>query len=594
MTWNNEDGKPISITKWQALFNHEGSVWETDYASVRTVRIDGNPYDDPIIRRKIAAYISGIKRREVQYATQKAERMRGQRRRSGMGESSAELSDDYGDFLEGLGLDESSVDSSVQLPDAQTTGDLVGSQDVDLIEVTDHSRIYVEIYPLTFRCRRCGHYQIMSGDGTHLVCPECQRKTDVSTKGRAPYLTQESLVFICPHCANIEELTPVGKMPKDARGGVFDCPKGCGGHLHFYRWGSLSTSYWRCNRCRYTEKPVRRNCSCSIYASADPSSEANTQPYGPDQEATPSSQVWSMRLNPTSASNTYALQKTFVEVNKKDITLELLRAKRAQDEVAGKRSWKVDDLLQGLDDFSRSIFRQTYDLSDAFTVSDVESSTVVYGYTTHVTSNRPIQEGERLYKAFSTHAGRYRAYLIRSIGRGLVLVFDKAKIAGIAQLQVPATERRTYDELMDEELAYLTDGVFQENLDNPERFPLTSALHTIEHALFKKATDEAGLEVFASKVLARDAAVLLFERQDVGDGGIIQLVAGQQFLRLANAIYSELSGCGQDCERGCLSCTFITDFYCSPFLEAECPRWYPGNSFLDRRLARSVVGPDET
>lgn len=272
----------------------------------------------------------------------------------------------------------------------------------------------------------------------------------------------------------------------------------------------------------------------------------------------------------------------------------LLAVKRGQDAETGKRSWRLDELLQSLDGFTRGIFRQTYDLVDAFMVNDIESSTVVYGYTTHTTSNRPISESERIPKCFSQRGGRYRAYLIKSIGRGLVLVFDKAKIAQVIQREVPLSSRKDYDSLVDEELDALEFGIFQDNLDHPELFPVSSAMHAIAHALFSRASDEAGLEIFGVKVLLRDAALLLFERQDVGDGGIVQLTSGQQFLRLANGMHSQLYSCGQDCEKGCLSCTFITDFNCSPFLETECNRWYPGNSFLDRSLAGLIIGPTKS
>ena len=564
MSWD-DDRKAISITKWQALFRHEGSVWETDYASVRTVQIDGRPSDDLTIKRKIAKYISDIKQQELAYTYQKAQVARSRVRRSGPLGPSLAPTDDYEDFLDDLGLEDLDLDITKEVPQVPTENDLVGLQDIDLIEVTDRSRLYADIYPLIFRCHSCGHLQVVSGNASDLTCPEC---------GNGKRMIQESIIFVCPHCANIEELTPWGKGLNDARNGIFECPKGCGGHLHFYRWGRLGTAYWRCSKCNYREQPVRRNCGCSIYA-----------------DETDDSQVWAMRLNPTSASNTYSLQKTFVEVNKQDITFALLEAKRKQDQQAGKRSWSLEDLLRSLDGFTRGIFRQTYDLIDAFIVNDVESSTVVYGYTTRVTSNRPITERERLPKYFGRRGGRYRAYLIKSVGRGLVLVFDKTKIADVVQREVPPSSRQSYDDLVDEELETIQNGIFQDNLDHPERFPIVSAMHAIQHALFRKATDQAGLEVFGSKALFRDAVLLLFERQDVGDGGIIQLTTGQQFLRFANAMHSELSSCGQDCEKGCLSCTFIADFNCSPFLETECDRWYPGNSFLDRGLASLIIGP---
>jgi hypothetical protein len=568
--------KAISITKWQALFNHEGSVWETDYASVRTARVDGAPSDDLTIKRKIATYVSEIKEQELQYTHQMARSAQHQAHRPRPTASDSMSVDDYESFLDSLGLDNVGLDVVEMVSQAEMETDLVGPQDIDLIEITDRSRIHVDVFPLTFRCRRCGHVQMMSGTESDLMCPECNQKLKTDAHARASRMIQESIIFVCPHCASIEGLAPWGKGARDTRDGVFECPKGCGGHLHFYRWDRLGAAYWRCSKCNYIERPVRRNCGCSIYDSGEDSD---------------TSQIWAMRLNPTSASNTYALQKTFVEVNKQDITLALLEVKRGQDMAAGKRSWRLEELLESLDGFTRGIFRQTYDLVDAFMVNDIESSTVVYGYTTRVTSNRPISESERIPRCFSQRGGRYRAYLIKSIGRGLVLEFDKDKIAQVVQRGVPPSNRRDYDSLVDEELEALENGIFQDNLDHPEAFPVASAMHAIAHALFSRAADEAGLEVFGVKALLRDAALLLFERQDVGDGGIVQLTSGQQFLRLANSMHSQLSSCGQGCEKGCLSCTFINDFNCSPFLETECNRWYPGNSFLDRGLAALIIGP---
>lgn len=569
-----ENRKTASISKWQALLHHEGSVWDTDYASVKTTSINGLPCDDLIIKKKVAAYISEIKRQEIQYTSRRAQITERRATRSAL-RPQVSPNQNYNDFFKEIGLDSLEFDFSPSQTSEPVEGnDLVAPQDIDLIELTDRSRIHVTIYPLTFRCSKCGHFQIVSEDESDLTCPDCKQNKE-GRDGEARRMIQESLIFVCPHCANIDEVTPSRTSIKDARNGIFECPKGCGGHLHFYRGRKLSGAFWRCPKCNYTDRPVRKNCGCSIYS----------------DDSADESQVWSMRLNATAASNTYCLQKTFVEVDKQNITLPILRAKRQKDMQEGKRAWELGDLLQRMDGFTRGIFQQTYDITDTFLVNDVESSTVVYGYTTKVTANRPIQDYERLSKCFPMRGGRYRAYLIKSIGRGLVLVFNKDKIAEIAQYDISPANRLPYDAMIDNELMMLERGVFQENLDQPQRFPMVTAMHAIEHALFNTASNEAGLEIFGSKVLFRDAAVILFERQDVGEGGVIQLTAGEQFLRVANGVYSALSSCGQACEEGCLLCTYITDFYCSPFLETECQRWYPGNSFLNRKLAGMIIGP---
>ena len=52
MAWGDE--KPITVTKWQALFHHEQEVWETDYSAVQTIRVVADPCDDPTLREMVA------------------------------------------------------------------------------------------------------------------------------------------------------------------------------------------------------------------------------------------------------------------------------------------------------------------------------------------------------------------------------------------------------------------------------------------------------------------------------------------------------------------------------------------------------------
>jgi len=577
MAWAEE--KPITITKWRALSHHEQDVWETDYASVQTVSYDADRYDDPLLKDMVAGRIEQGLQQLESYAQERSRREA--LRRASAGAAIATLKTEHDGLLKELGIsleaDTMPQETAPVAPRDDTR--MVTASKIDLREIRDGTRIRVRIYPRTFVCPRCGHYQIIDNSAVDLVCPCCKSKAQRDGKeGDSTWMRQEPLIHICPRCAKIEEL-----IPEDVRkpeSGPLLCPH-CGGHLHYYGKERVSTIRWQCVKCHryYPERrrPIDRSCSCSIWEKDE---EGKSKPS-------------KMHIDRTSGSNTYALAFSLVRVGNQELSLPILYERHRMDKDQGIRTWHLNDLLGTLTGQEGAIFKQMFPIDTAFLVSNIQTSTTVYGYSTRLASKQ-IREDERLPQFFKNSDGTYRAYVINEQGRALVIVLDKERLARAAQQGVPSSRWRSYDEIIEDEIDQLArSSPFQENLDNPQNFPLVASSHTIEHAVFKQAVAEVGLDDFGSQILLRDATIVLYERRSIGYGGVVQLTAKHGFLKLMNEVKSILTSCPHDCDQGCLACVYITDAWCMPFSRREIGRWYPPNALLLRSRAAMMMKPDQ-
>ena len=567
MAW---EEKQITITKWQALYHHERQVWETDYASVQTIGFDADRYDDQTIKEWVARLISEGEERWQTHAQERAQRL--YRRKKLAGSVPTTLETEYKGLLDDLDIDLDALLSAHPLPtpsaSTRPSSLRIKASDIELREIRDGTRIRVRIYPRTFVCIQCGHYQLMDNATPNLVCPCCGGQ-----------MRQETLIHICPRCARVEELIPqdIQKIEK----GLLICPK-CGDHLHYYGGERASTITWYCRRChqRYAQRPrpIDRNCSCSIWE--------------PDEHGR--SRVSKMSIDRTAASTTYALHFSLLRVKDKPISLSILRQRYQDDRVEGIRTWHLNDYLRKLSKLEQEWFHQMFPINEAFLVSGVRSSTVVYGYSTHKAPGQ-IKESERLPQFFrNERTNTYRAYVVNEQGRALVILFDKERLARAVQEEMPLTQQRSYDEMMAAEITRLNKRtLFQENIDHPNLTPLIAALHSIGHAVLKQAMAQVGLDYFGIKILLRDGAIIVYEKQDIGYGGVVQLTAGTGFLELMSEVEQTLSACPHNCEQGCPSCIYINDAWCMPFLPDEIERWYPPNALLLRRKAAAAIRPLE-
>jgi hypothetical protein len=287
-----------------------------------------------------------------------------------------------------------------------------------------------------------------------------------------------------------------------------------------------------------------------------------------------------MYVDRSAGSNTYALNFRLLRIGDEPISLPVLYARHQRDRDEGIKTWSLYEMFrkEGLTGQERARFKMMFPVQDAFLVSDVRSSTVVYGYSTR---KGTIKDEERLPQFFrDSSSDTYRAYVVNEQGRALVIVLDKSRIAAAIQHDT----QTSYDWLIENEIATLETGrLFQQNIDNPQDFPLIASLHTLEHAIFKQALAQVGLDDFGSVILLREGVIVLYERHDIGYGGVVQLTAGQGFLQLMVEAMRIIEGCGHGCERGCLSCIYIPDAHCAPFLRDEVRKWYPPNAILMRR-----------
>ena len=576
MAWRE---KQISITKWQALYHHERQVWETDYASVQTMGFDADRYDDQTIKEWVAQHISEGEERRQAHAQERGRRAEAQKKV--VGDVAPVLETEYGGLLDELGIDLETTPLPTAKPLLSKTP-RVKASDIDLREIRDGTRIRVRIYPRTFVCSQCGHYQIVDDATSDLICPCCKAKME--REGRTsgfPRLHQEALIRICPRCAKVEELIPKGIDERHIRNGLLICPH-CGGHLHYYGRERVSTIFWRCQRCgrRYPQwrRPIDRSCSCSIWE--------------PDEEG--KRQVSKMYIDRTAASTTYALHFSLLRIKDEPVSLPALRQRHQDDRAEGIRTWHLNDYLRGLSEPKQEWFHLVFPVREAFLVSGICSSTVVYGYSTHKAPDQ-IKENERLPQFFRNKGtNTYRAYVVNEQGRALVILLNKERLAQAVQEEIPVAQRHSYDELIAAEIKRLNEHrLFQENIDHPDATPLIAALHAIGHAILKQAVAQVGLDYFGSKILLRDGAIILYEKQDIGYGGVVQLTAGAGFLELMNEVERTLSACPHDCEQGCLSCIYINDAWCMPFLPDEIQRWYPPNAILLRKKAMAAMRPVE-
>jgi hypothetical protein len=281
-----------------------------------------------------------------------------------------------------------------------------------------------------------------------------------------------------------------------------------------------------------------------------------------------------------------------LRIKDEPISMPVLRQRHQDDKAEGIRTWHIDQYLGRLNQAEREWFRQMFPIQEAFLISNVRSSTVVYGYSTHKAQDQ-IKDEERLLQFFrDDRTNTYRAYIVNEQGRALILILNKERLAQAVQEDTPPGQRRAYDDLIAGEMDRLNErSLFQENVDRPETYPLLSSLHAIEHALLKQTVAQVGLDYFGSKILLRDGAIILYERQDIGYGGVVQLTAGAGFLELMNEVQQTLAACPHDCEHGCLACVYINDAWCMPFLPEEIQRWYPPNAILLRREGSRAMTP---
>ena len=117
----------------------------------------------------------------------------------------------------------------------------------------------------------------------------------------------------------------------------------------------------------------------------------------------------------------------------------------------------------------------------------------------------------------------------------------------------------------------------------------------MEHSLLATASQRIGNEVLGSKLFVTAGVLLLYEREPIGRGGVIQVVNGGPGLHaLVVAAGDHVAGCAQGCADGCPSCIYLPDMHCQYRSEELGRTWLPANTLLSRTGARQLLLPDLT
>lgn len=574
------------VSRYQTLLRYfPGRPWQTDSGVFCTTVITGRTVDTdfPAVRNSIAELIapdfkkgedrerrarqSWAKRREDKYAAD-APQLQG----SGSGEQDNRAETAAMAFLERLSGPRQELAVEGTQPRASSAS--LSPESIELRLVSDESEVQAQVFPPLFACPECERLYYPDPNGTPaLVCDAHEPKGQ---------LRQLNVVFACGRCANIEPLLPFGVQMRALKPGRVKCTKGHDLQLHLQ--AGLARAEWGCSdpKCASTINDtdsaahrVSRTCYCDIALDGFRDHETRSV------------------MAPRSATSAEVASPLFVSFIKDEggVDVDLARLR------LGHRPRRGSIDFPSLDPRARHRF-EAMGVVEMFDVDKIQSILINYGYRSFVHPNPDIPIGERYARFYrlQRHVERFRAYLAVTEGRGLVMAFDRAKLAAF-QLGTDGG-RPTYLERVDRELAAANQLGIQALLSEDERqtsFPITKTLHAIEHSLARSAMLELGLEDFDSRVLVRDGAILIFETKDLGDGGIVQLGEHTGLMASwAERSSRTLLDCPQACNSACIACVRINNADCHGFLGTEFRSWTPPNALLNRNLATEWMGLNAT
>ncbi|NWJ47032.1 MAG: hypothetical protein HXX08_14310 [Chloroflexi bacterium] len=501
------------------------------------------------------------------------------------GEQDFDFSEIFGD----LPLMEEDLDTTIDA----TQFPPVRASHISFILVNEQAKVRTKLYPRTFHCKYCGHFLALNParPPLNLTCPCC----------RHDQLIQEPIVFGCARCANVIELFPKGERsnstPTNRRTINIDnflgtpppCPECSSGHIHLekHNTNNLVSWQWKCNSCKQYLENVQELClKC----------------YLPKENSDDKTDITFMSAFPASASN--ALHPLVdVQMFLKDEPLEPATFPTAAIESA--QNWADYFELKPLANITNSILDldkieviENACISNAYLLNRVRVVTTIYGYQAgdimkHPRS--PVQLPDRLARFFRDPEGLtdYQCFGMINEGSALVIELDKSKIIErLSQLYPYITT--SYNDLLQTEREELGIIPLRELLQpislQHNQFPLISALHALEHAILINAHRQIGNEVLGSILFPQAGVILLYERESIGRGGVVQLInRGQGLVKLILAATDHVNGCAQGCFDGCPSCSYINDMYCQYHQEDFNNRWLPPNILLSRTGGRSIL-----
>ena len=456
----------------------------------------------------------------------------------------------------------------------------IGVSDIEFGEITSDSAIVVEPYPRAFRCD-CDHLEYLppsavadASERSQIECDDCGQSGDFDL---FPY------VFVCPRCGHLEQISPEGKTARYQHEGPISCPDCDEGHVDLVGdTNDVGNVSFEATSCR------------------DPTGHGPWELAGGCPECDfPGTNVGdedASKLIPGSVDANLTRVCLLSDLTRGGVATYEEFKRKSEQGYGDSLDWNLE---KELDPISQALY-QDLGVSSAFSLNNVESSNVAYGYTpTTSRRNSPIAEDDKLIRPFEPSSRRpgqdqtggpqsAQAYMVKEEGRAVFVKFDSERLLQV----VPGANPD--DEL--EEVAMRELQVIEEASPGPFTeydLSLVPILHSIQHAMFETAREMAGLEQFlGSKMFVYNGAIAIVERENVGMGGLTQLIIeqdGSVFIDFLERVKDRLETCDRRCDSACPACNYIEDAHCHPFLSREMEEYIPANALLDRVRAFEVM-----
>jgi hypothetical protein len=433
-----------------------------------------------------------------------------------------------------------------------------GGFTIDIRRINDQSAIEARVFPCFFWCVQCHRYYFVDPQGGSLECVVAGHSA----------LRQLSAVYSCARCGNIEPILPANQAARNLKPGPLQCEKGNDLFLHLTR--SFATARWECSA---------KSCSC--YFRTQPQGSVRLSRYchcnvsKPELLGNESISAMAPRSATAGEISVPLLASYVKDPAGDDVRLDGLRQ-------ASDGQWSTDSTA--LADATKQQIKRL-GIDEMFVVPAVKSVLVNYGYRSEVRPTPAVPANER-YPTFyqvNRKVPRYQTYYCDVDGAGVAIALNSKRLAA---LRPGAKFADAIAQEIDDVGRIAFQDLIARGAQAEAQFPILRTMHAIEHALRSSVILELGLEYFDSRILACDAAILIFETRDLGDGGIRQVTENETALagwldRAASVIQS----CPQDCTGGCIACLATDNASCHGFLQNEFPRWIPPNALLTRKNA---------
>lgn len=454
---------------------------------------------------------------------------------------------------------------------SERVGENVSMDDIEFEEITGESEVVVEPYPRAHLCD-CGHFEFFpparvadENARSRFTCTDCGAVGEFEL---FPY------VFVCPRCGHLEQPAPDGVHIEHDYEGIQPCPDCETGHVDLVG-----------------DPNDVGNVRFESHDCADPDIHGPWELAGDcpecDFPGTTIGDEDASKLMPGSVDSNLTRACLLSDLTRGGVG-RFDEFKRKADAGEGDQlDWNLEEELSGP---SRRTYRELGARS-VFSLNDTESSNVAYGYTPAKSRrNSPIDDSDKLIRPFEPveEENEARAFVVKETGRTVFVQFDPDRLLDI----VPETdEETTLADIANQELAVI-EGAAPGPFDD-YTLALVPALHSLQHAMFETAREMAGLEQFlGSKMFIESGAVALIERENVGMGGLTQLIIekdGSVFLDFLERTKERLATCDRDCDSACPACNYVEDAHCHPFLSREVEEYIPANALLDRERAFQVM-----